>query len=746
MKTRVRWLWRVGVLAVLAPASLPACGPWFPNTILDHPDQALLSMPEANFVAEIDALRTELVAGNVITRTNWPASAFAGEDPVTETMLADTADLAEALATGPLPPGERLPASGAGASPSQAGLPHELCCHYAVFRVCLSQADLLRATLSTGDPLASTPGALTSVEPPAGLPREFDLYARGAVAYHRYDLMAARRYWLEGLALPPAERRYRSTWYAYMLGRSWEAEEPDRAAECYRLVRTLVAAGVADSLGLAPASLGREARIAYEHGRLAQAARLYLEHYAAGDPHALISLQWVAERLFDSAAHRLPEFACDPLLQRVATAYLVSRGNPGSRPSDEDSCRWLEAVRQVGAGQVPGADRLAWLAYRRGDTGGAEAWLIHASPTSITMRWLSAKLLLRQGRKAEAEALLAGVIRDTDKTETGALPSYAATDAAAGDRPGSRPAGELAALFMADGRYVEALDLLWRHGWWTDAAYVAERVLTTGDLQRYVDGNCPDPGPLAATGTADDPDWGGLWDGTSHRVDPTRSQVQLRHVLARRLARAGALEAARAYYPAPWQNRMEEYRRRVQAGADTTRSSTERATAWWRAAQIARYWGMGLFGTELSPDWHLYAGCFQLPYVEDRLPTNPPTLAPPGPDESARVVSHGPRFRQRFHYRHLAAEHAWEAARLMPDESPLTARVLCEAGLWLKNRDPMAADRFYKALVRRCGTTELGREAKARRWFPGTRPLDHAWSLGRGAAASLPVVEGPGSR
>lgn len=54
----------------------------------------------------------------------------------------------------------------------------------------------------------------------------------------------------------------------------------------------------------------------------------------------------------------------------------------------------------------------------------------------------------------------------------------------------------------------------------------------------------------------------------------------------------------------------------------------------------------------------------------------------------------------------------------MDDQSDETAAVLCEAGTWLKVRDPKAADRFYKALVRRCGTTDLGRRADQLRWFP----------------------------
>ena len=58
----------------------------------------------------------------------------------------------------------------------------------------------------------------------------------------------------------------------------------------------------------------------------------------------------------------------------------------------------------------------------------------------------------------------------------------------------------------------------------------------------------------------------------------------------------------------------------------------------------------------------------------------------------------------------------------MPDDDEETARRFCVVGGWLKVRDPQAADRFYKALVVRCGKTEMGREADKLRWFPKLAP------------------------
>src|SRR5439155_1464416 len=78
--------------------------------------------------------------------------------------------------------------------------------------------------------------------------------------------------------------------------------------------------------------------------------------------------------------------------------------------------------------------------------------------------------------------------------------------------------------------------------------------------------------------------------------------------------------------------------------------------------------------------------------------------------ELRRVAQHRADPEARFHYRYQAAFLALDAARLLPDNSDETARILCTAGSWLKNRDPQTADLFYKALVRRCRKTALGGE------------------------------------
>jgi hypothetical protein len=220
--------------------------------------------------------------------------------------------------------------------------------------------------------------------------------------------------------------------------------------------------------------------------------------------------------------------------------------------------------------------------------------------------------------------------------------------------------GELAALRLSRREYRESLSLLLRAGYWTDAAHVAERVLTVDELVAY-----------AAPST----------------------NASLRHLTARRLARLGRYTEARPFLPAELRPKLDEL---------TTALAKRDASSLWQAARIMRAQGMELTGTELDPDWFIHAGNYDS-----------------GFDSSNRLAHAAVEVQpfRRYHYRYRAADFAWEAAALMPDNTDETARVLHEAGTWLKDRDPQAADRFYKALVKRCGQTELGKAADKRRWF-----------------------------
>lgn len=197
--------------------------------------------------------------------------------------------------------------------------------------------------------------------------------------------------------------------------------------------------------------------------------------------------------------------------------------------------------------------------------------------------------------------------------------------------------------------------------------------------------------------------------------------ARVRYLLARCLSRHGRWKEARNYYPPELQPRFDTYVGAVQTGRDRKLSARKRASALWEAARIARYEGMELLGTELDPDWRaLYEGNYEIEAISSvRGAPGRARIVKSSRDERSRLRRHlHPQ--KRFHYRYTAAALAWEAAALMSDNSEATARILCIAGSWLKARDQKAANRFYKAIIKRCGGTELGRKADRLRWFPGS--------------------------
>jgi hypothetical protein len=79
------------------------------------------------------------------------------------------------------------------------------------------------------------------------------------------------------LERPTAQRHYKSTWAAFMLGKPWEKEAPDKAVVYFRQVRELARQGYADTLGLAAASVGLEAQVYLNQSNYEDAIEMYLD-------------------------------------------------------------------------------------------------------------------------------------------------------------------------------------------------------------------------------------------------------------------------------------------------------------------------------------------------------------------------------------------------------------------------------------------------------------------------------------
>ena len=579
-------------------------------------------------------------------------------------------------------------------------------------------------------------GVLPQTAP--GLPGEFADYFRGSIAWHLGDFPAARSAWLALLERPPGERHYKSTWAAFMLGKSWEEENRGRAIGYFRQVRELARHGFADSLGLAVASLGQEARLQWREGRSAEAIELYLDQAAADDPSAELSLRLAASTVLERGAPELRALACHPRARALVTAYVVSGGFrktpidvdsglkeaglrtweaasarfsrlPGPKASWHTLARpvilWLEAVEGAGVKDLDSAEWLALAAYQAGEIETARRWLQRAHATPLN-QWLQVKLLLYDGQVDEAAALLTKVCRhfplESPRTnapakalppEASLVSTYPWLDGAAPASAAQQTRAELCVFRLARRQFVEALDLLLRShpDYWMDAAYVAERVLTLDELKGYVDRQWP-PSPAPEVNP------GEKGDETEPSKDPDNRRLGpaqlIRYLLARRLARAWRLAEARPYYPPDWVGQFDSFLAAWREAERTDLPQMDRGLVLMEAAAVARKYGLELLGTEVEPDWRIYAGNFEEGVtVAGRTSLQASNHLAASAGEVERASRHGTTPDHRWHYRRTAAILAWEAARMMrdakvPGQSPEErARALFAAAQALSQSD-----------------------------------------------------------
>ena len=456
-----------------------------------------------------------------------------------------------------------------------------------------------------------------------------------------------------------------------------------------------------------------------------------MQQLAAGDLRAVGSLRTVAGKLTEDVA------AKNPLLRRIKTAEILCYEMPGvaiyPKNHQEEitrSTQWLAAVEKADIAKVEEAERLGWLAYCTGKFDEAARWLQRAEPDTGLALWLRAKLLLREGKLDAATAAMARAIRK--------IPDAKIRNAEDGyyyghDMPQRVAAGDYGLLLLARSDFLAGFHQFLQGNHWEDAAFVAERILTLAELRQLVNKEFPalaqDEQPTAEQENF----WYDHWLKTDHRL-------QMRWLLGRRLVRAGELAAARPYLPLKYRETLDRYASALQRGENRKAAPDERARNLFEAATILRRSGMGLMGTEVEPDSALSEGMFPASEVwEERLngktmdstgnpwskegwtgesaPRNQRLLLPVSATERKRLQANTVEPEKRFHYRYIAADLAWRAAKLLPDNDERTADVLNTAGNWLKNRDDAAADRFLQAMERRCPHTEIGKAAMQKHWF-----------------------------
>jgi tetratricopeptide (TPR) repeat protein len=700
-----------------------ACGYYFPNSLLTS-DTAIFIRPEANFEREL--VRMKLI------QSNWRAV------PATNTYVAQTVQL------------ELVDLRACLVKRGESNV-EAIAKSHALERAKIDSLqednESLRPTNSSRIHFNNQPSIVD------GLPSEFAEYFRGTIAWHEQRIVDARTAWTRLLQANPVERQYKSAWAAYMLGKSWEDENRQKAIEYFRQVRAFANDGFIDSLGLAAASLGLEARLHWRDRRYAEAIDLYLEQAVAGDPTAVNSLRFAASQALEQGESTLRKLAKHSRAQRVVTAYVISGGyrkgpididGPVKEPlltlaskssylaprvaawhtMKQPVQLWLKAVEAAKVRDVESAEQLALAAYQAGEMETAQRWIKLGKVDSITAQWIQARLLLRDGNVDAAATILASITRRLPislsdpshvrpqglHSSLGIYEEYYYREPSTG--VAQQILAELGVLRVTRREFVQSLDTLLHAHFGIDADYVAECLLTLDELKNYVD-RC----------------WGASVNTEAivnaqeaARLGAIRDHI--REVLARRLTRANRLDEARSYYPSESLASFDQFRDALRNGYDSTRAPSQRAQSLWQAAQLLNKDGRILYARGTGPDGHFdwsirhcgnpfdYGAC-----VTNRLSVTNLALMP-SLEEQERFLEHVPQPDLELEFRRVALSLAWAAAELMPDNSDELAFVLFSAGTWMKNRDAKIADRFYKALVRRCRRTATGSEADHKRWFP----------------------------
>jgi len=474
-------------------------------------------------------------------------------------------------------------------------------------------------------------------------------------------------------------------------------------------------------VGLAEGVGGWKAMTLYQAGDFAGAAKGYLSEYMDGDAArrhtALISLDWAFSRAADE--HDPAQIAALLGDENARMALLAwSLANPSeSREIIEAVLAHFDAL----PGPVPGADRIAWLAYNRGDMEKAAKWAEKAGDAAPMALWIRAKLLLRDGRMDEAIETLGRTVSLFDRKKTAGSPDapewkmyhegYEGSSYVPLDVEGW--AKEEWSVFWAlkKPKTLDEYDNVFRYLTGSDAYHVAAFMMTIDELRDYVFRPLP--------------------------ANAERPGRGLAGILCSRLIRAGRLEEAARLFP---DSDAGSLLTALKQGRDPSLSKRTRAESLMEAARIIhqRVSYQIAPGSDPSKD-----------YYWAYLTANASGTGNPS------VPGEGNEYDEDY----LFADLLWEAATLLPNNDVLTAEALYTGGMRLRYRDPRAADRFYKALVRRNPNLAVAREADRLRWFPEEfdervlyTPHPPSWLRGKrrillavlGCAAGLCVLAGAG--
>ncbi len=515
--------------------------------------------------------------------------------------------------------------------------------------------------------------------------REYDLYQAGIQEITDNPKECFPKAWKQLLALPPAERRYRTVRTLYMLGNLALRNKQDDASawKFYHDLRKAVRdEGYPDNLGLSRDTFNALRRYASPLGQLR-----YLP-LAARFHASRVVYRNELERLVKALTPEQRETAMrDPYL-----AELLLLAAP-------------EKIQEADFAKLAGhrfllADRLAMRAYQKGRFPLSARLLEQTPDDSLIKLFLQARFAKFEGDNQKAAQLLRRWLK-LSATALEESPKYVFYRPAIGwgragwdqdlhDSLGSGRAvhgsthhtgwrqevqGLLGLVTLEERDYEEALLAFLKAGSWPDAALVAEQFMSVETLLKFVEANHINE-----------------WMAGYAKEIPGN----LRHLLARALFRQGKVREAIEFFPY-WKYHavMEEYLKNWEVSNSPESDSEAKAKALFRMGQILLFHNIELLGYELDPDFFICEG--QYPEYSPYRLRRPSSLP-------------------RFHYRKTICDVFRKVAALTQNKELKFASLLA-VGWTLRISNPEEADICYKQLCK-LKIEPLSAILDRNRWLP----------------------------
>jgi len=480
---------------------------------------------------------------------------------------------------------------------------------------------------------------------PKTVPREFVLYTEGAVAYHNNNFDEAIFKWKELLALPKQERYFRSVWAAFMIGKSYLSIRKEKESIRYlEMTRELASEGFKDSLGLAQDSFGWQALAEYELKDYASSLKHYLN---AEDVN---SLNHICSAIFELNNSVLESVIKDDTARKIIIGWVVSRPTFYGKlfwlapdeddPSKDIHAKALKAIEKVKPKEtIENADRIAWIYYSKGDIKSSKKWLELSKEESALAKFIAVKIMLREGKVDEAIESLHNLVPLFEKGFERDI--FFENDIV------RELNTDIGVLKLSRKDYLTAFNVLLKGKYWEDIAYVAEKVLTSDELENYLKQHTQDkemsfPRKWYDGYYADmkfyferhpDPEWQKEWE---EGLNKDTMYQELTYLLGRRFAREERWDKAVEYLPTSveiwwnetrpsgegyliWEQKREninpkkilnDFVNLLKKAQDINLSKQERAKNYYEAALVLRKYGMEIMGTELDPDGFVFRGGF----------------------------------------------------------------------------------------------------------------------------------------